>query len=115
MDITPLSQAAQNLAPFEDTYRFAAFAIIRFASFSAHALLFGIPAMALLVLRPTFATLSGEAWDPARRRVGARLEGFVQSALITSAVLTIAAILLQALLVAEAGGGEISGDSFSGI
>ena len=115
MDITPLSQAAQNLAPFEDTYRFAAFAIIRFASFSAHALLFGIPALALLVLRPTFQTLTGEAWDKPRLRVAARLEGLVQSTLVASAVVTLAALVLQALLVAEAQGGDVSGDSFSGI
>ena len=114
MDITPLSQAAQDLAPFEDTYRFAAFAIIRFASFSAHALLFGIAANSLLLLRPVFATLPGEGWTTARKRVAARLEGLVQSALVTSAIVTVAAVVLQALLVAEAQGGRVWGDLAEG-
>lgn len=110
-----MSQAAPDIAPFEDTYRFAAFAIIRFASFTAHALLFGTAAISLLVLRPTFQSLTGESWQPARRRMGVRLEGFVHSALVTSVVVTCAALVLQALLVAEASGGDLTGDSFSGI
>ena len=112
MDISPLSQAP-GLAPFEDTYRFAAFTVIRFTAFSAHALLFGVAVISLLVLRPAFASLR-EDWSRARIRVGLRLEGLVQASLIASAVASVAAIVLQTVLVAEAQGGDVTADAFLG-
>lgn len=104
---------APGLAPFEDTYRFAAFTIIRFTAFSAHALLFGVAVVSLLVLRPAFASL-GDGWEQARRRVGRRLEGLVQASIIASLVASAAAIILQAVLVAEAQGGDVTVESFLG-
>ncbi len=61
-----------------------------------------------LVLRPTFATLEGDAWAKGRARVSRRLEGMVQSALTASAIATIIALVLQFGLVSEVEGGEIS-------
>ena len=113
MDISPLSQAPLDGAPFEDIYRFTAFTIIRLGLFTAHALIFGTGAIALLVLRPTFAALQGERWVEARGRTARRLEGFVQSSIVASAVATLTAIVLQAVLVAEAQGGEVGSDAFT--
>ncbi len=113
MDISQLSQAPPDLAPFEDTYRFAAFTIVRFALFSAHALLFGMATVSAVVLRPAFSALD-DTWNRARERVGGRLEGLVQASLVASALASLAAIVLQAILVAEAQGGDFSLDSFTG-
>ncbi len=112
MDIFPFSQDPEQLAQFEDTFRFVAFTVIRFTVFCAHALLFGIAAILLFVLRPTLMDLSGERWDLARGRLARRLEGLVQSALLASAVATTVTIVLQAVLVADARGGEFSISSF---
>lgn len=113
MDITPLSQAGLDLAPFEDTFRFVAFLILRFAAFTAHALIFGVPVLSLLVLRPAFRIASVEEGGPNVDRVAHRLEGFVQAGLVASAVAAVAAVFLQALLVADLQGGDITGDVFS--
>jgi putative copper export protein len=112
MDIGPFSQPS-NLAPFEDVFRFVSFTIVRFCTFCAHAFLFGLVPVALLVLRPSFSSLRGEFGDKARRRLSLRLEGLVRASLLASLIATIIAILLQAVLVSEVSGGEVGSSSFS--
>lgn len=114
MDIPLLSQSPTDLTPFEDTYRFAAFTVVRFAAFTAHALLFGLAAVTILVLRPVFGPLQGGDWIDARRRVGRRLEGFVRASLLASLSVTLIALLLQAVLISEAQGGDFRFDSLTG-
>jgi putative copper export protein len=114
MDIFRFSQSPSDLAAFEDTFRFAAFTVVRFAAFSAHAIIFGFVPLSLLVLRPVFSTLQGERWARARSRVAARCEGMIQSALSASAVVTLVAVVLQAVLIAESGDGSFTTDSFMG-
>lgn len=84
---------------FEDTLREVAFGIVRFLSFSSHAVLFGMPLILLIVLRPAFAGLD-ERWDEGRSRLSRRLEGVVRAALVASAVATLIGLLLQAIIVA---------------
>jgi copper transport protein len=111
MDIGPFSQP-DGLAPFEDVFRFVSFTIVRFCTFSAHALVFGLVPLSLLVLRPSFKPLRGDFWDGARSRLSGRLEGLMRAALLASFVATIIAILLQAVLVSEVSGGEVGRSSF---
>jgi copper transport protein len=112
MDIGPFSQPS-DLAPFEDVFRFVSFTIVRFCTFCAHAIVFGLVPVSFLVLRPSFKSLQGEFWDGARRRLSIRLEGLVRAGLLASLIATIIAILLQAVLVSEVSGGEVESSSFS--
>jgi putative copper export protein len=97
---------------FEEILRNIGFACVKFLAFSAHAFLFGAPAVILLVLRPAFARLDEDAWAEGRTRLAERLEGVVQSAFIASAVATAGAIALQAVVVAELNEGDLSSPSF---
>lgn len=97
---------------FEEILRNIAFACARFLAYSAHAFLFGVPIILLVVLRPAFAALDQEAWATGRARLAARLEGVVQAAFIGSAIATAIAIALQAILVAELNDGDLSSPSF---
>jgi putative copper export protein len=100
---------------FEETFRNVAFTCVKFLAFSAHAFLFGAPVVILLVLRPAFARLDADGWREGRERLGARLEGIVQSAFIGSAVATAVAIALQATLVAELNEGDLTSPSFMSV
>ena len=97
---------------FEQTLRDVAFTCARFMAFSAHAFLFGVPIVILLVLRPAFAGLDADAWAKGRARLAARLDGVVQSAFVASAVATGVAIALQATLHAQLDEGDITRPSF---
>jgi copper transport protein len=99
----------------EQALREVSFTLVRFSVFAAGALLFGLVPVALLVLRPAFAGLDGERWDEARTRVSARIEGFVQAALVATAVATALGLLLQAILVSEFQPGDIGSSSFSSV
>lgn len=100
---------------FEEVFREVAFTCARFMAFSAHALLFGVPAVLLLVLRPKFRLLGGEAWAEGRSRLASRLDGVTRAAIIGSTVATTAAIALQATLVAALNEGELSRPSFASV
>ncbi|MGH2735945.1 MAG: copper resistance D family protein [Actinomycetota bacterium] len=101
---------------FEDSLREVAFAFVRFFSFTAHAALFGIPVICLLVLRPVFASLvDDEIWSGGRGRLGLRLEGAVRAAMIGSVVATVVGIVLQAILVATLNEVEVSSSSFGSV
>jgi putative copper export protein len=97
---------------FEEILRQVAFTCARFMAFCAHGILFGAPAIMLLVLRPSFAGVDEEGWAGGRQRLASRLDGLVQSALIASAIATLVAIALQATLVAELNEGDLSSPSF---
>jgi putative copper export protein len=99
----------------DETLRSVAFPLVRTAAFGANALLFGLAPVILLVLRPTFGTQDAAAFSSGRRRVGARLEGFVQAALVASAVATLLLLLLQVTIVAELTGGRIDSKSIQGV
>jgi copper transport protein len=100
---------------FEDSLREVAFAFVRFFSFAAHATLFGIPVICLLVLRPVFANLDDDRWSAGRGRLGGRLEGAARAALIGSVVATAIGIVLQAVLVASLNEVELSSSSFGSV
>lgn len=93
---------------FEETFRSVTLTIARTISFASHLFLFGLVPLLLLVIRPSFAGLAGDAWDAARRRMAIRLEGLVQAALTATAVATFIALVIQFALVSEVGGGEIT-------
>jgi copper transport protein len=97
---------------FEDTLRNIAGTLLRFSAFSAHALLFGLIAILILVLRPSFAGLDSEEWATGRRRLAARLEALVRACLVGSALATALILLLQSALISELGTGEVEADSF---
>ena len=97
---------------FEEILREVAYTCVRFMAFSAHAFLFGMPIVALLVLRPSFAEVDAEPWAEGRGRLALRLDGVVQAALIASAIASALAIALQAILVAELNEGDLSSPSF---
>ncbi|HVL64250.1 MAG TPA: CopD family protein [Actinomycetota bacterium] len=95
----------------EDALRSVALPLVRFAAFGANALLFGLLPVLLLVVRPGLAGL-GTRPPGGRRRLAARLEGFVQAALWGSAAATVLALTLQAVLVSQfASDGDLSQES----
>ncbi|MFP5353033.1 MAG: copper resistance D family protein [Actinomycetota bacterium] len=96
---------------FEETFRSVTLTLTRTISFSAHLFLFGLVPLLLLVLRPSFAGLSGEEWVAARKRTARRLEGMVQAALTATALATLVALVIQFALVSEVDGGEIGSRS----
>lgn len=100
---------------FEVLLRDIAFACVRFLAFSAHAFLFGVPLILLVVLRPVFASLDGDGWAQGRSRLAVRIEGALQASLIASAIATALAITIQASLLAELGTGELSIAAFDAV
>ena len=100
---------------FEEPLREVALAIARFASFSAHGILFGTVAVLLLVFRPAFTAVSGEAWVKGRKRFAGRLEGLIQASLITTAVATAIALLIQATIVADLRREDVGMSSLEGV
>jgi len=100
---------------FEDSLREVAFTFVRFFTFTAHALVFGIPVICLLVLRPVFAGLDDDTWSAGRSRLGARLEGAARAAMIGSIVATVVGIVLQAALIASLTEGDLSSPSFMSV
>lgn len=100
--------------PLQDTFQSIAFAVTRFTSFSAHAIIFGVVPIAILVLRPSFLSLDRDAWHATRQRLAKRLEDVVQACLVASATATLIGILLQmAILAGESG--ELTADSFTSL
>lgn len=98
--------------PLQDTFQSIAFAVTRFTSFSANALIFGVVPIAILVLRPSFLSLEREGWSETRRRLARRLEDVVQACLVASATATLIGVLLQmAILAGESG--ELTAESFT--
>ena len=100
---------------FEEALRSVAFTLARFATFTSHALILGVLAITLLVLRPAFRGVPFEPWRNGRRRLTARLEGVVQASLVGSAVATLIAIVLQAALVSSAEREDFGLDSVASI
>lgn len=98
-----------------DRFREIAFPIVRFGSFTANAILFGLVPILLLVLRPGFKRLRGETWVEGRAGVADRLEGLVEAALVASAAATLLIIVLQALQVAEIRGTQVDGAAFGSV
>ena len=97
---------------FESTLRDVALTLVRFAGFTANALVLGTMAVVVLVLRPTFASLDDAAWARGRARLADRLEGLVHSALIAAAAAAALALVLQAALTAELSDGRVDSGSF---
>ena len=97
----------------QDTFQSIAFAGVRFSSFTVNAIIFGIVPIALLVLRPAFASV-GDGWDEGKERVAKRLEDLVQACLVASVTATIVGIVLQ-LAVLSGREGDITIDSLTAI
>ena len=97
----------------QDTFQSIAFAGVRFSSFTVNAIIFGIAPIALLVLRPAFASV-GDEWGEGKRRVANRLEDLVQACLVASVTATIVGIVLQ-LAVLSGREGDITLDSLTAI
>lgn len=89
--------------PFEDVLRNVALTLVRFSIFAGNGIVFGCLPIALGVLRPALSEEDAEA----RRRVAARLEGFVRAALIATAFGTALGLLIQATLVSQVTGSEL--------
>ena len=100
--------------PLQETFQSIAFALTRFTSFSANAVIFGIVPISILVLRPAFAALDRGGWDETRRRLGRRLEDVLQACLVASATATILGILLQVAILAGSEG-EMTSDAFTSL
>ncbi len=100
---------------FEETFRGIAFFATRFTAFMSHAFLFGLVPLLLLVLRPSFAALDGRTWANGRRRLAARLEDLVQSALVASAVATMMGLILQGALIAQGTRGDVDMNTMESI
>src|SRR5688500_11073013 len=100
---------------FEDEFRNVAFTLLRFTAFSAHAFLFGLIPILLLVLRPAFAGLPDDEWRQGRKYLSSRLEGMVRACLIASPLATVLILLLQSALVSELGTGEVGLDSLESV
>lgn len=100
---------------FQDQFRTVAFDLARFCAFSAHAMIFGLVAIILLVLRPSFAENEADGWTVGRQRVARRLEGIVNTSLAASLVATGVAFLLQATLISSIQHAPVGMDAFSAV
>lgn len=100
--------------PVEDTFQSIAFAMIRYTSFSANAVIFGIVPISILVLRPAFASLDRGGWDETRRRLGRRLEDVLQACLVASVTAAILGIVLQVAVLAGSDG-EMTSDALTSL
>jgi len=97
---------------FEDSLRNIAFAIVRFSNYTAGALLFGVAAITLLVLRPAVSRSLQASGNAATYRIAHRLGSLVSVSIVISAGATLIGLLLQSLLVAEIRGGDVALDDF---
>ena len=100
--------------PLQDTFQSIAFSVTRFTSFTAHAVIFGLIPISVLVLRPAFLGLDREGWHEARKALGRRLEDVLQACLVASATATVIGILLQVAILAG-DDGEITAASFTSL
>ncbi|MDQ3877782.1 MAG: CopD family protein [Actinomycetota bacterium] len=98
---------------YQDQLRSVAFDLARFSAFSAHALLFGLVTIVLLVLRPSFVEASSDEWARGRQRVARRLEGIVTTALCASLIATVVAFLLQVTLISSLERLPVGSNAFS--
>jgi putative copper export protein len=98
-----------------DRFREIAFPFVRFGSFTATAILFGLVPILLLVLRPAFKGAGAEAWSAGRLRVADRIEGLIEGALIVAMTATGLFIVLQALQIAEVRGTAVDGNAISSV
>ena len=100
--------------PVQDTFQSIAFSATRFTSFTAHAIIFGLVPICILVLRPAFASLNSEEWRDGRRRLAGRLEDLVQACVVASVTATVIGIILQAAILAGREG-DITAELFGSI
>jgi copper transport protein len=98
-----------------ETLRSIALPLLRFTSFAGSAIVFGLAPVLLLVLRPTFSSLSEEGWVKARRRVAIRLEGLIWAGLAATAAATTIVLVLQAALVSELRAGRVDFGAFESV
>jgi copper transport protein len=99
----------------EETLRSIAFTFVRFTSFAANAIVFGLVPVLLLVIRPAVTPLSEGDWAEGRTRLMVRFAGLVRAALIASAVATAIGLVLQVVLLSSLQGGEISGSAVAAV
>lgn len=99
----------------EETLRSVAFALVRFSSFAANALLFGLVPILWLVVRPALAPLTTPEWAAGRRAVAERFEGLGQAAIVASAVTAAVGLLLQVALFAGLQGGNVGTDALEAV
>jgi putative copper export protein len=99
----------------DDALRNTAFAIVRFTSFSSGALLFGIPVVLLLALRPSLTEITGEEWIDVRKRIRFRISQLVTASLIAALAAASIGLLLQTTLVAELRGGRMGQSAFDAV
>lgn len=89
--------------------------LVRLSGYMANALIFGIPAFCLLVVRPSLRGLEGPDWDVGRARIAARLEGLVRAGLIATALSAVLYFLLQATVLAEFTGEGMDPDAIGSL
>ena len=100
--------------PVQDAFQSIAFSAMRFAGFTANAVIFGLVPICVLVLRPAFASVPVDDWTEGRARLARRLEDLVQAALVASATATVIGLVLQATVLAG-GRGDLTAELFSSI
>lgn len=98
-----------------DRFREIAFPLVRFGSFTATAILFGLVPILLLVLRPAFKKAGTGSWSEGRARVADRIDGLIEGAVIVAATATGLFILLQALQIAEVRGSAVDGSALASV
>lgn len=74
--------------------------------------MFGLPVIALVVMRPALREVPADLGGRARARLGPRLENFVQAALWAAALGALLTVLLQSLLAADLRGGRLEAGLF---
>lgn len=99
----------------EETLRSIAFTFVRFTSFAANALVFGLVPVLLLVVRPAFSPLPAGDWADGRSRLMERFGGLAGAALLASAAATVIGLVLQVVLLSSLQGGEISGSAVAAV
>lgn len=92
-----------------------AFPLLRFGTYAAHLLLFGLAVILLLVLRPAFRALGDDGWGPGRRRLAAGIEDIAQACLWAAALAAALILLLQTGLISELGTGEMGMGNFNSV
>ena len=98
-----------------DRFREIAFPFVRFGSFTATAILFGLVPILLLVLRPGFKGAGGAEWSSSRGKVADRIEGLIEGSLIVAMTATALFIVLQAMQIAEVRGSAVDGNAISSV
>jgi putative copper export protein len=100
---------------FDETLTNIAEALLRFSSFAAHAILFGLIPISLLVLRPTFAAVEESVWGSGRARVAGRIGALVNAMLVAAGAAAVLSLTVKAILIANVQRSDLTAESFRAV